>query len=92
MIRFLYTCQQLVLILQELNLRVLKAAIRTYQSIQFTYSRLSHGQEKSEKSKKNDKSQVKMGFLKKVRKSFKKTSNFVSSNLQNSIYLKDFDW
>ena len=28
----------------------------------------------------------------KSRKNLKKTSDFVSSNLQNSLYLKDFDW
>ena len=51
---------------------------------------LPHGQEKL---KKNDKSQVKIGVFGKVRKKLKKkTSNFVSSNLQNSLYLKAFNW
>ena len=48
--------------------------------------------EKSGKTKKNDKSQVKMGgFSKKSGKFFIKTSDIVSSNLFNYFYFKAFD-
>ena len=50
-------------------------------------------QENSGKTKKNDKSQVKVGVLEKSQETFiKKTSDFVSSNLLNFLYLKAFDW
>ena len=59
----------------------------------------SGNQEKSGKTKKNDKSQEKSGknggFLKKIRKNsgifFLKTSDIVSSNLYNSFCFKAFD-
>ena len=53
-------------------------------------------QEKLGKMTKFRKSQVKMGVFEKSQensgKNFLKTSDFVSSNLQNSLYLKAFDW
>ena len=52
---------------------------------------LPHGQEKSGKTKKNDKSQVKLGVFEKshkFRKKFIKNTNFFSSTLPNSLYLK----
>ena len=60
---------------------------------------LPHSQDKSRKTKKNDKSQEKSGrnggFLKKVRKKsgkkFIKISDIVSSNLFISFYFKAFD-
>ena len=48
---------------------------------------------KSGKAKKDDKSQVKMGVFEKSQENIKKkTSDFVSSNLPNSLYLKAFEW
>ena len=49
-------------------------------------------QEKLIKMTKVRKSQVKMGVFEKVRKIKKKASDFVSSNLLNSLYLKAFKW
>ena len=47
---------------------------------------------KSGKNKIKDKSQVKMGVFENVRKKLKKkTSDFVSSNLPNSLYLEVID-
>ena len=56
---------------------------------------MPHGQEKSGKTKKNDKSQEKVkmgGFCKKSGNIFLKTSDIVSSNLFNSFYFKAFDY
>ena len=47
---------------------------------------------KSGKTKKDDKSQVKMGAFEKSQEKIKKKTDFVSSNLQNSLYfLKPFN-
>ena len=58
----------------------------------------SVNQEKSGKSKKNDKSQEKMGVFKKSPEKsgnlikLRKMSDFVSLNLQNSLFSKAFIW
>ena len=56
---------------------------------------MPHGQEKSGKTKKNDKSQVKMGIFEKsqekTEKFLNKTSDFVSLNIPNSLYSKAFE-
>ena len=62
------------------------------------FAGLPNGQEKSVKNLKNDKSQEKMGgFEKKSGKArkfdkIKKKSDFVSLNLQNSLFSKAFKW
>ena len=58
----------------------------------FWQLRLKQGCHWVRKTKKNDKSQVKMGVFEKLQEIKKKTSDFVCSNLLNSLYLKAFDW
>ena len=46
---------------------------------------------KSGKTKKNDKSQVKMGVFEKSQEKINKKSDFVSSNVLNTLYFKAFE-
>ena len=46
----------------------------------------------SGKTTKNDKSQVKMGVFERSQENLFKASDFVSSNLPNSLYQKTFKW
>ena len=52
------------------------------------YAGLTHGQEKLGKTKKNDKSQVKMGVFGKSQEIFFLNIRFFSSNLPSSLYFK----
>ena len=54
------------------------------------YAGLPHGQEKLGKTKKNDKSQVKMGVFEKSQEIFFLNIRFFSSNLPSSLYFKAF--
>ena len=71
------------------NFRKLYCVYLNY-TIRYRVATQSGVQEKLGKTKKNDKSQVKMGFMKKFKNVFL-TIEFVSSTLPNSLYLKAFE-
>ena len=71
--------------------KVQKTCFLVIENVEKIYNKFCRAATRSGKTKKNDKSQEKRGFLKKVRK-FEKLSDFVSSNLQSSLFSKAFIW
>ena len=83
---------QLDLILQSfIKLLIAFTEIKNWKQF-LRYIGLPNGQEKSWKTKKNDKKSGKNGVFENSQEKFLKTSNIVSSNFPNSLYLKAIEW